>query len=238
MPIYTGYLTQFPSSTSLSSHLTQTQNAVCIAVHNSLEHSLLGHETHPDPNHHGIYHLQAFDDTAHGDVYKTGDFRLFDGARGLYDDKSEEDSTKSSPEEHGNSSASEDNFDDLLDLENGSWKALSMHPDLPDLEVESEMANPLEQEVNLDIDETIDHQTHVALQQTEVNKHLLISTPAMQQATSYPLHLHPMQTSTMPNNFNTEHRMLVEIHTGHLFHTLIGRLLTGQKCMDQDQQQY
>ena len=173
MPTCTGCFAQFSSSSSLSSHLTQTQNAVCITVCNSLE-CFSGHVIHPDASHghsRSVDCLPAFDDTncadqATGGSYETGGFRLIDsepeGAREPYDEE-EAINSKSSKLPEGHDDSTEDDFSDFLDFDN-VWEAPTTHPDLP--EMDSEMTNLWEQEVSSDANEGVDHHTHSALQQT------------------------------------------------------------------------
>ena len=174
MSTCTGCFAQFSLSSSLSSHLTQTQNAVCITVRNSLE-CFSGHVIHPDASHghsRSVDCLPTFDDTdcadqATGASYETGGFRLIDsepeGAREPYDEEKAINSKSSKlPEGHDNST--EDDFSDFLDFDD-VWEAPTTHPDLP--EMDSEITNLWEQEVSSDANEGVDHRTHSALQQTQ-----------------------------------------------------------------------
>ena len=195
MPTCTGCLAQFSSSASLSSHLTQTQNIVCIAVRNSLEY-FTGHtEIRPDAGGHGVDCLQAFDDIDHadhvtsGDIYETRSFRSFEASRGLCDDSednddNEENNSKSSLEGHGDSS--EDEFSNLDDPED-SWEAPTTHCNLSYLEVDLEMTG-----VNSDADESSNCHAHAALQQTRSKQMFLDRYPSNAAG-------HPVSTSFMPN---------------------------------------
>lgn len=198
MPTCTGCFARFSSSSSLSSHLTQTQNVVCIAVRDSLER-LPGHAIRPDTSHgHGSVDRDcppAFDNTdcadqATGSGYETGSFGSFDSeSAGASDDGEEANNSKSSESPGGHDNSTEDESSDLLDLDDG-WEAPTARPDLP--EVDLEMTNAWEQEVSSDANESGDHRTHTALQQIQGKPTFIDEYPGDETG-------HPVSTSFMPD---------------------------------------
>ena len=107
-------------------------------------------EIRPDVSHSSIdHHLHDFDH----------------GADHLCEDDDDEETWNTSPEGHHDSSDVESS--DLFDLEDG-WETPTTRPDLPDLKIDLEMANPWDpQKVNSDANElNSDLHTHAALQQT------------------------------------------------------------------------